>query len=198
MDKKIVLRRISYFGLVVLILLAVALAGRGGYLLYRYHKMKTLPTTGFNYDVQQVSLVTVYDPLIIGGVRYYPEVKGGVKYYAANEAERDKLSAYWVGDGENLVTVDMVKVSGIINALNTLELAEIDEDKNTEKIYNRESYNGKCVSIAVNENGKNTIMKIFDRYIYIMTPWDSVKTAYYIQNYDRRNTTEDLIMAMVG
>ena len=196
MERKKVLRRISYFGLAVLILLLVALAGRGGFLLYRYHKMKNLPTKGFNFDKQQVALVTVYDPLVIGGVRYYPEVKGGVKYYAANEAEREKLSAYW-GDGDNLVTVDTVKVSGIINALNTLEFGEIEDDKNVQKIYNRESYNGKCVSLTVNENGKNTIMKIFDRYVYIMTPWDSVKTAYYIQNYDKRNTTQDLIMAMV-
>ena len=197
MDKKTVLRRISYCGLAVLIVLAVVLAGRGGYLLYRYHKMKNLPTKTFDFKIDDVALVTVYDPLIIGGVRYYPEVKGGVQYYAANEEERDKLSVYW-GDGDNRVTVDMVKVSGIINTLNTLELGKIEVDKNTEKIYNRESYNGKCVSVTVNENGKNTIMKIFDRYIYIMTPWDSVKTAYYIQNYDKRNTTQDLIMAMVG
>ena len=196
MNKKKVLRGISYLGLAVLLVLIIALAGRGGYLLYRYHKMKTLPTTGFNYNMQEVSLVTVHDPLIIGGVRYYPEIKGGAKYYAANEEERNKVSAYW-GEGDNRVTVDMVKVNGIINILNTLELGEIEVDKNTEKVYNRESYNGKCVKLTVNVNGKNVIMKIFDRYIYIMTPWDKVEKAYYIQNFDRRNTTEDLIMAVV-
>lgn len=196
MDKKTVLRIISYIGLAVLLVLIIALVGRGGYLLYRYHSMKTLPTKSFSYNAQEVSLVTVHDPLIIGGVRYYPEIKGGAKYYAANEEEREKVSAYW-GEGDNRVTVDMVTVNGIINILNTLELGEIEVDKNTEKIYNRESYNGKCVKLTINVNGKNTIMKIFDRYIYIMTPWDKVEKAYYIQNYDRRNNTEDLIMAVV-
>ena len=191
------LRIVSYFGLAILLVFIVALAGKGGYSLYRYHKMKTLPTKGFNFNEQEVALVTVYDPLIIGGTRYYPEIKGGVKYYAANDAEREKLSAYW-GEGENRVTVDLVKVNGIINVLNTLELGEIETDKNIEKIYNRESYNGKCVNVAVSVNGKNTIMKIFDRYIYIMTPWDDVEKAYYIQNYDRRNTVEDLIMAVAA
>ena len=197
MDKKKMLRIVSYFGLAILLVFIVALAGKGGYSLYRYHKMKTLPTKGFNFNEQEVALVTVYDPLIIGGTRYYPEIKGGVKYYAANDAEREKLSAYW-GEGENRVTVDLVKVNGIINVLNTLELGEIETDKNIEKIYNRESYNGKCVNVAVSVNGKNTIMKIFDRYIYIMTPWDDVENAYYIQNYDRRNTVEDLIMAVAA
>ncbi|GEM_PF-6110152 len=197
MDKKKMLRIVSYFGLAILLVFIVALAGKGGYSLYRYHKMKTLPTKGFNFNEQEVALVTVYDPLIIGGTRYYPEIKGGVKYYAANDAEREKLSAYW-GEGENRVTVDLVKVNGIINVLNTLELGEIETDKNIEKIYNRESYNGKCVNVAVSVNGKNTIMKIFDRYIYIMTPWDDVEKAYYIQNYDRRNTVEDLIMAVAA
>jgi hypothetical protein len=37
-----------------------------------------------------------------------------------------------------------------------------------------------------------------DRYIYAYTPWDEVETVYYIQNYDKDNTPEDLIMAIAG
>ncbi|MBR6400990.1 MAG: hypothetical protein IKS17_07205 [Firmicutes bacterium] len=197
MEKKKVLRVISYIGVVLLAILLLALLGRGAYSLYTTHKMKTLPTKHFKFTTADTELVTLHDSFIIGGTRYYPEIKGGANYYAANEAERDKLNEYW-GKIDNRVTVDPVRVEGIINILNGLDLGKIEQDKNTDKIHDRESFAGKCVWVTVQIPSKSYNMHIFDRYIYIYTPWDEVETVYYIQNFDKENIPEDLIMSIAG
>ncbi len=198
MNKETILRRISYIGLALLILLLVALAGRGIYGFYTSYKMKKLPTVNYKFGVNDTELITLHDTLIIGGIRYYPEVKGGVNYYAPNEAQGEKISEYWGGGVDNRIFVDSVKVQGILNILDGLDLAKIEQDKKIDAIHERESYNGKRVWLTLQTSSKSYNLHIFDRYIYAYTPWDEVETVYYIQNFDKDNTPEDLIMAIAG
>lgn len=198
MNKETILRRISYIGLALLILLLAALAGRGIYGFYTTYKMKKLPTLNYKFGINDTELITLHDTLIIGGIRYYPEVKGDVNYYAPNEAQGEKISEYWGGSVDNRIFVDPVKVQGILNILDGLDLAKIEQDKKIDAIHERESYNGKRVWVTVQTSSKSYNLHIFDRYIYAYTPWDEVETVYYIQNYDKDNTPEDLIMAIAG